>query len=743
MGKFIAYILAGLMALPTPVLGAETVLRGTDSEGFYTLKNLLKDSGGETTGGAASPYWTASGGTSFNRTSTSTKVARGNYALLFDASAASQTVTATAVAIPEGMKGKNGVVSCVFKATTGTATHTLTADDGSGNNFVTPVTIASSTTSFQRTSVNFIFPTSGNVRLKITSAADEPETAIDDCYLGLAEGFNVMQVSQAQYVGSVSAPGTTSCSWSTTSTTFTNFSAVAACPVPTADGSVSAPATKILGVLIPNYAPGEYLIIANAAFTRSNVDQYPFFRFSDGTNVTTEQASYVSGASYIQGGNLIGRIRNTTPQANVTIQVQARVSVSTASAFIDATTYPTNISIYRFPLSTDQAFRADQVIAPTVQKFTSGSGTYTKPNNATYIRVRMVGGGAGGNGSGNATTYGVGGAGGNTTFGSSLLVANGAGVNSLQNAGTPGTASLGTGPVGTALSGAYGQGSGFSVATSAGIPGGMGASTPFGGGGGGGYANASGGNSGPANTGAGGGGAGFVFVSAATGFSGVGGSAGGYVDAIISNPASTYSYAVGSGGSGGTAGTNGAAGGAGGAGYIEVTEYYGNNAPILVGGSAYYDGYHDQTCSWSRTGGTGLGAPSTDSTCTLNQVQASGVGTVTSALSGGNTLPGITLTNPTVLGRYKLTVNFTQYCATATAQIISKLQQDGVGVDDASYRCEQSNGSRRVPLQAIVNVTGTTTFDIWMESTSGSTAIDQENGDQVRIVKWELNYIGP
>jgi hypothetical protein len=458
MGKFIAYILAGLMALPTPVLGAETVLRGTDSEGFYTLKNLLKDSGGETTGGAASPYWTASGGTSFNRTSTSTKVARGNYALLFDASAASQTVTATAVAIPEGMKGKNGVVSCVFKATTGTATHTLTADDGSGNNFVTPVTIASSTTSFQRTSVNFIFPTSGNVRLKITSAADEPETAIDDCYLGLAEGFNVMQVSQAQYVGSVSAPGTTSCSWSTTSTTFTNFSAVAACPVPTADGSVSAPATKILGVLIPNYAPGEYLIIANAAFTRSNVDQYPFFRFSDGTNVTTEQASYVSGASYIQGGNLIGRIRNTTPQANVTIQVQARVSVSTASAFIDATTYPTNISIYRFPLSTDQAFRADQVIAPTVQKFTSGSGTYTKPNNATYIRVRMVGGGAGGNGSGNATTYGVGGAGGNTTFGSSLLVANGAGVNSLQNAGTPGTASLGTGPVGTALSGAYGPG---------------------------------------------------------------------------------------------------------------------------------------------------------------------------------------------------------------------------------------------------------------------------------------------
>jgi hypothetical protein len=580
MRNLIAFLIASQIFSPAAFAGNSSTRRiqAKTTNGFLSNENILSDGGFEN-GGTG---WTASGGSYSPTTSTAANVERGSKAGDWDSSAAAQTLVSETIAIPAGMYGRNGVVSCAFKAASGTATHTLTANDGT-NDLVTGQTIASSTSSYQRTSVNFIFPSSGNIKVKIASvASNEPEVFIDGCYLGLADGFNLMQVSQAQYVGSVSAPGTTSCSWSTTSTTFTNFSAVAACPVPTADGSVSAPATKILGVLIPNYAPGEYLIIANAAFTRSNVDQYPFFRFSDGTNVTTEQASYVSGASYIQGGNLIGRIRNTTPQANVTIQVQARVSVSTASAFIDATTYPTNISIYRFPLSTDQAFRADQVIAPTVQKFTSGSGTYTKPNNATYIRVRMVGGGAGGNGSGNATTYGVGGAGGNTTFGSSLLVANGAGVNSLQNAGTPGTASLGTGPVGTALSGAYGQGSGFSVATSAGIPGGMGAATPFGGGGGGGYANASGGNSGPANTGAGGGGAGFVFVSAATGFSGVGGSAGGYVDAIISTPSNTYSYSVGTGGSGGTAGTNGAAGGAGGAGYIEVTEYYGNNAPVIV-----------------------------------------------------------------------------------------------------------------------------------------------------------------
>lgn len=38
--------------------------------------------------------------------------------------------------------------------------------------------------------------------------------------------------------------------------------------------------------------------------------------------------------------------------------------------------------------------------APTVQKFTSGSGTYTTPAGVKYIRVRLVGGAGGPGGSG-------------------------------------------------------------------------------------------------------------------------------------------------------------------------------------------------------------------------------------------------------------------------------------------------------------------------------------------------------
>ena len=62
--------------------------------------------------------------------------------------------------------------------------------------------------------------------------------------------------------------------------------------------------------------------------------------------------------------------------------------------------------------------------------------------------------------------------------------------------------------------------------------------------------------------------------SATDGYAGGGGGAGGYIDAIIYNPSSTYGYSVGSGGGGGPAGTTGNAGGAGGSGQIFIEEHF-------------------------------------------------------------------------------------------------------------------------------------------------------------------------
>lgn len=211
---------------------------------------------------------------------------------------------------------------------------------------------------------------------------------------------------------------------------------------------------------------------------------------------------------------------------------------------------------------------------PTIQKFTSGSGTYTLPANVLYIRVKAVGGGGGGSGSG-TSGGGNGGNGGNTTFGTSLITANGgtggtySSVGGLDG-GAGGTGSLGTGPIGTVITGGTGGGSNYSLVSSYQI-GVVGGQNPLGGGGSSGAANVAG-VAAITNTGGGGGGAGTNATSLNA--TGAGGGAGGYVDAIITSPSSTYSYAVGAAGTAGTAGTNGYAGGAGGSGYIEVTEYY-------------------------------------------------------------------------------------------------------------------------------------------------------------------------
>lgn len=140
-----------------------------------------------------STNWTASGGatTAIN----STAVGTGTNGYDWNSNGAAQTLSSDSVTIPNGMQGKSGVVSCAIKTVSGTATHTLQAYDGS--NIVGTATITSTTASFARTALNFVFPTSGSIVLRLVSvAADEPEIYIDDCYMGLAEGFNVGAISQ-------------------------------------------------------------------------------------------------------------------------------------------------------------------------------------------------------------------------------------------------------------------------------------------------------------------------------------------------------------------------------------------------------------------------------------------------------------------------------------------------------------------------------------------------------------------
>jgi len=308
-----------------------------------------------------------------------------------------------------------------------------------------------------------------------------------------------------------------------------------------------------------------------------------------GTETSTTAPLYILlGSNAIQwSASLTGSRTLTFPDANRDLtQIPASTATSgqvlrsgaSAQPTWSTATYPSTAGTAgNFIKSDGTNFSSAAFVAPTQQRFTSGTGTYTTPAGVLYIRVRMVGGGGGGAGSGTATGTAAG-AGGNSTFGTTLLVANGGGaavfgLTGGAGGGAGGSASLGSGPIGTAITGGSGGGGTFVTTPATVNPGGAdGASGPWGGAGGGGQQQVAG-SAAIANSGSGGGGGGDG-NGLANSVSGTGGGAGGYVDALISSPSATYAYAVGAAGTAGGAGTSGFAGGAGGSGYIEVTEYY-------------------------------------------------------------------------------------------------------------------------------------------------------------------------
>jgi len=247
-----------------------------------------------------------------------------------------------------------------------------------------------------------------------------------------------------------------------------------------------------------------------------------------------------------------------------TIYLDKGDTFSVVSDTTETLTNTTNHHIHIQKLASPQTIFDDTYrIPPTIQKFTSGTGTYTKPSGVKYLRVRLVGGGGGGSGGG--TSGGTGGTGGGTTFGT--LTGN-PGFSAGQGAGGAlgGIATIGAGFTGTAQRGEGTRGITTGGTTAQGSKGGT---SPFGGNGTGSWSTGTA-SAALANSGSGGGGGG-----ATASLQGAqGGSSGGYIDAITEDPADTYSYGVGAGGTAGAAGTSGGLGGVGGSGYIIVEEYY-------------------------------------------------------------------------------------------------------------------------------------------------------------------------
>lgn len=134
---------------------------------------------------------------------------------------------------------------------------------------------------------------------------------------------------------------------------------------------------------------------------------------------------------------------------------------------------------------------------------------------------------------------------------------------------------------------------------------------------------------------------------------------------------------------------------------------------------AYYSGYHDGTCSWSRTN-TAYGAFTADASCSLVGRKSSGI----TAVATGSTLPALALTLPTP-GKYMVCAKVAVFGSGATQHSVRLTDGTNVlvqGSDNSNAEPDEKN------LCGILDASTTSaTVSLEAASTSGSVVV-QHNG---------------
>ncbi len=364
MKNYLLIILAFLVALG-PAEAQYRNIVADEVQGIAASQNLLFDQGWES---GSKNKWVASGGT--YAVSSSSPI-RGNYSATWDSGSAAQTLQSSAITIPAGLYGTNGVASCRVVVASGVATTTIAAHDGT--NSLASATVTNVASGSARTSLNFVFPSSGSIRIRFTSvASDEPSIKIDDCYLAPADTFNISQVSQASFYGGVNWNAAASCDWAISQTSAaSNYSADSDCTSPTgADvlGSASAPATKVPAITFASMPPGRYRFEATGLFSKQGTTSSTRcnWLFHDGTTAS-KSVGYGPETTTVKstGGVVVGDIEYTTAQSNVTINIRGFADgASEACDIVANSSITTNsglsIRVYRFPSSSQTVYRSDQ-----------------------------------------------------------------------------------------------------------------------------------------------------------------------------------------------------------------------------------------------------------------------------------------------------------------------------------------------------------------------------------------------
>lgn len=338
---------------------------GGGAGGLYAGgQNLITNNSWETD----TTGWTASGG-SYARTTTAAHIVPpGVGAASWDASASAQTLSATSVTVTanDGLSGRNGVLSCAVK--TAATDLKLQVYDGSNvisANSATDV-VTSSSAGFVRSSWNFIFPSSGTLTARFYAQSDSAIAYIDDCFFGLAEGFNVLEVSQATLIGQAYIDGAGSCQWSRTNTSMGAFTSDADCGTVVVEqnpgpGTISATDTDLPKFTVSNLPPGTYQVTVGVSSAWCAATAGCAIAINDGTTTSGNLGFGTNGESFEVLPATLRGVFVYTSVGSRTFEIYGQASTSTVNINPAYSGQRLTFSIYRFPTTAETAYRPEQV----------------------------------------------------------------------------------------------------------------------------------------------------------------------------------------------------------------------------------------------------------------------------------------------------------------------------------------------------------------------------------------------
>ncbi len=348
---------------------------------FIFHRNLLYNPGFE----ASKAGWSASSAATFALETGAGDIGLGLAAASFDASASSQTITSTAVAIQPGYFNTNGLATCRFR--TSATDYKLQVWDGTDVKSETNIPAFST---YTKVGVNFVFPSTGSIYLRLVSASNAAKLYIDDCYLGSAT--NIQDVSQASLVGFAKIAATASCNdWVTSSATAAAFSTDAQCPGPTVllnrgPGTIQTTDTDLPQFTVNSLPPGDYVVTMSVkAYAASGAVNSALY-INDGTTTSPGVAflNNYAAAATIPSTTITAAFSYTTT-ANRTFSLYGSVASSSMSIPNSGTGEDLVFMISRFPTSNSTVVTPAEAAAFRIDaKITGGNPGLTTGTVASY-----------------------------------------------------------------------------------------------------------------------------------------------------------------------------------------------------------------------------------------------------------------------------------------------------------------------------------------------------------------------